>query len=65
MEKKPDCYKCRFRKSLHTEEASCCCMNKAATVLNHAKSLVEDAFNFWPFYFNPAELTFCDGFVQK
>jgi hypothetical protein len=64
MEKKADCYKCRFRKDLHTEETSCC-MNKAATVMNHAKSFVEDIFNFWPFYFNPAELTSCDGFVQK
>jgi hypothetical protein len=40
-------------------------MNKAATVMNHAKAFVEDVFNFWPFYYNPAELTFCDGFVQK
>ncbi len=64
MEKKADCYKCKFRRHFFTEDSSCC-LNKAANVMNHAKSVVEDAANFWPFYFFPAELSSCDGFVEK
>jgi hypothetical protein len=64
MQEKADCYKCRFRKDLYTEGVSCC-MNKAASVLNHGKSYVEDILNFWPFHFNPAEVSSCDGFIQK
>ena len=64
MESKADCYQCRFRRSLFEDELSCC-LNKAATAMNHAKSMVEDFVNFWPFYYAPSELTSCDGFIQK
>ena len=64
MEKKSDCYKCKFRREIFNDDCSCC-LNKAASVMNHAKSMVEDFVNFWPFYFYPAELTACDGFVEK
>ena len=64
MEKKADCYKCRFRRDIFTEDCSCC-LNKAANVMNHAGSMREDTANFWPFYFSPAELTSCNGFLAK
>jgi len=64
MKKEADCYRCRFRRDLLAEDGSCC-FNKAASVMNHAKSLAEDSANFWPFYFSPAEVSACDGFVEK
>ncbi len=64
MDKKTDCYKCRFRRDLFDEDGSCC-FNKAANVMNHARPAVEDSANFWPFYFSPAEVSSCDGFLEK
>jgi hypothetical protein len=58
--KKPDCYKCKFRRELPGDCHSGCA-NRAAKVTGDAYGIRSGWF-FWPLNFDPVWLKSCDGF---
>ena len=59
----PDCYKCRYRRSISGDTQSAC-KNEKAKVTGNALG-VRNGWFFHPFYFDPAWLVSCDGYKHK
>lgn len=57
---KPDCYKCKFRKSI-PGDAHSKCVNEDAEVTGNSHG-VKNGWFFWPHNFDPVWLTDCNGF---
>ena len=60
---KPDCYKCKHRRTIpgdcHTR-----CDNTAANVVGDSHGIKMGWF-YWPYNFDPVWLKECDGFEKK
>ena len=62
MNKKPDCYKCEYRRRLFYDAHSACA-NKTANVVGDEHGIGNGWFSH-PSNFDPVWLVSCDGFKQ-
>lgn len=61
--KKPDCYKCKYRKEI-PGDAHSRCSNPNAEVEGNPHGIGSGWFH-WPINFDPVWLEECDGFEKK
>ena len=63
MEKRPNCYKCAYRRTIPGDCHSRCA-NISAIVAGNHYGIANNWFN-WPENFDPTWLLECNGFVPK